>query len=129
MNREVIIPLAKNSNHALDPISHLRKLFSQNIPDDKPAFSYFEAGTLKCITYDVFTKRLKALLTLAGYSPELYSGHSMRRGGSTLCFQLGCSPLLIQALGDWKFDQFLKYCGLSLDPRFTAQIFMSSYCQ
>ena len=114
MNSEQIIPLVKNSN---------------NIPDDNPAFSYFEGGSLKCVTYDFFIKRLKSLLSLAGYSPDLYSGHSMRRGGSTLLFQLGCNPLLIQALGDWKSDQFLKYCGLSLDQRFSAQILMSSYCQ
>ena len=76
--------------------------------------------------YDYFTKKLKSLLSLAGYSPHLYSGHSMRRGGSTLLFQLGCDPLLIQALGDWSTDQFMKYCGLSLDQRFNAQLLMSS---
>ena len=126
MNRDSVIPLVKNSCRALDPIFHLKKHFLQDFAADKPAFSYFENGSFKCITYDMFTKRLKNLLSLAGYSPDLYSGHSMRRGGSTLLFQLGCNPLLIQALGDWKTDQFLKYCGLSLDQRFSAQILMSS---
>ena len=126
MNRTAIIPLTKNSTLALDPIYHLTRLFSIEIPNDKPAFSYYENNVLKCITYDYFTKRLKSLLTLAGYSPNLYSGHSMRRGGSTLLFQLGCDPLLIQALGDWSTDQFLKYCGLSIDQRFNAQLLMSS---
>ena len=50
----------------------------------------------------------------------------MRRGGATLLFQLGCSPLVIQAVGDWRSDQFLKYCGLSLEQRLSAQRLMCS---
>ena len=127
MNRDAVIPLLKNSNTALDPVFHLNKLFSVPISDDKPAFSFYENNILKCITYDSFTRSLKSLLSAAGYSPDLYSGHSFRRGGSTLLFQLGANPLLIQALGDWSTDQFLKYCGLSIDQRFNAQVLISSY--
>ena len=126
MNNSSVLPLCKNDNRALDPIFHLRKLFSSDIPSDYPAFSYIEKGQIKCLTYSVFTSRLKDLLRLAGYSPQLYSGHSMRRGGATLLFQLGCDPILIKAIGDWKSDQFLKYCGLSLDQRFQAQVLMCS---
>ena len=129
MNRDSVYPLVKHSNQALDPVFHLQKLFQTDIPLDKPAFAYIEHGSLKCITYDIFTKRLKSLLSLAGYSPELYSGHSMRRGGATLLFQMGCNPLVIQALGDWSSDQFLKYCGLSLEQRYRAQILMCSGLQ
>ena len=81
MNRDAVIPLVKNSTVALDPIFHLKLLLSQDISPQKPAFSYLERGVLKCITYDVFTNRLKSLLTLAGYSPALYGDHSFRRGG------------------------------------------------
>ena len=119
----------KHNMRALDPIYHLKKLFQLNISPDRPAFSYFENETLKCVTYDLFTRKLKSLLTLAGYSPLLYSGHSMRRGGATLLFQMGCEPILIQALGDWTTDQFLKYCGLSLEQRFDAQLLMRSTIQ
>ena len=74
----------------------------------------------------MFTSNLKKILNSAGYSPHLYSGHSMRRGGATLLFQLGCDPIIIQAIGDWKSDQFMKYCGLSLDQRYQAQVLMCS---
>ena len=126
MNRSAIIPLCKHDITALDPVFHLKKLFSFDIPPLYPAFAYIENGLIKCITYSRFTSKLKELLSQAGYSPELYSGHSMRRGGATLLFQLGCSPLVIQAVGDWKSDQFLKYCGLSLEQRFFAQRLMCS---
>ena len=127
MNRDAVIPLCQHPIRDLDPIFHLRKLFDENpASPDSPAFSYMERNVLKFITYTQFTVRLKSLLDMAGYTPHLYSGHSMRRGGATLLFQLGCDPLLIQAVGDWRTDQFLKYCGLSLHQRYDAQLLMCS---
>ena len=126
MNRHAIVPLCKHNIRGLDPIFHLKKLFDIHIPPQYPAFSFIENGQIKCISYSNFTLKLKELLDLAGYSPELYSGHSLRRGGATLLFQLGCDPLVIQAVGDWRSDQFLKYCGLSLEQRLFAQRLMCS---
>ena len=126
MTRHSVLPLCQHSCKPLDPIFHLNKLFSADIPSSSPAFSYIENGKINCITYSQFTSKLKSLLSMAGYSPHLYSGHSMRRGGATLLFQLGCDPLIIQAVGDWRSDQFLKYCGLSLDQRYQAQVLMCS---
>ena len=109
MNRDSVLPLCKHSVQGLDPIYHLRKLFDENpASPDSPAFSYTERNLQKFITYTQFSTRLKSLLDMAGYSPHLYSGHSMHRGGATLLFQKGCDPLLIQAVGDWRTDQFLK---------------------
>lgn len=83
MNRDSVIPLCQNSVRALDPVFHIKKLFSENdIPSSYPAFSFLKNGSINCVTYVQFTTRLKALLDLAGYSPQLYSGHSMRLGGS-----------------------------------------------
>ena len=127
MNRDSVIPLCENKIRALDPVFHLKKLLSFDIPFDYPAFSYTAGNKINCITYVNFTTQLKRLLDLAGYAPELYSGHSTRRGGCTQLFQLGCDPLIIQAIGDWKTDQYLKYCGLSLEQRWGAQVLMSSY--
>ena len=81
MNRSAIIPLCKHETRGLDPIFHLKKLYSTSIPPLYPAFSYIENGSIKFVTYTQFTSKLKELLDLAAYSPELFSGHSMRRGG------------------------------------------------
>ena len=108
-----MLPLCKHPVEGLDQIFNLKKLFDKNpaLPDST-AFSYMERNSQKFVTYSQFTSRLKSLLDMAGYSPHLYSGHSMHRGGATLLFQKGCDPLLIQAVGDWRTDQFLEYCGL-----------------
>merc|ERR1712081_108757 len=60
MNRESVIPLIKNSNPTLDPVFHLKKLFQSDIPSDKPTFSYIDNGVIKCVTYNIFTRKLKS---------------------------------------------------------------------
>ena len=92
MNREVVIPLCSNNVKALDPVYHLKQLLSWDISEDKPAFSFYSKGSLNCITYDKFTVKLKSLLDQAGYSPDLYSGHSMRRGVVLSYFNLVAVP-------------------------------------
>ena len=103
MNRDVVIPMCSNSTRALDPVFHLGKLLSWDIDECMPAFSFVKDRKVSFISYDKFTIRLKSLLDRAGYSPSLYSGHSMRRGGCSLLFQLGCSPLILQAIGEFLF--------------------------
>ena len=77
LNRSAVIPLCSNETKALDPIFHLTKLYSTELPLHYPAFSYIDNNVVKCITYTQFTTKLKALLDMVGYSPELYSGHSL----------------------------------------------------
>ena len=78
MNRYAIIPLCKHNNTALDPVYHLQKLFSTTIPPLYPAFAYIENEVINCVTYSCFMSRFNELLSLAGYSSDLYSCHSMR---------------------------------------------------
>ena len=95
--------------------------------EDLPAFSFTKDGKICCITYSIFTKRLKELLEVAGFAPHLFSGHSFRRGGTSFLFQLGCDPLVIQATGDWKSDSFLLYLGMTFEQRWHAQSLMTAY--
>ena len=126
-NKNVVIPLLKNPNSALDPVFHLKELFSRfPLASSHPAFSYIEKGKIKCITYDSFTKELKRLLNLAGLKADSFSGHSFRRGGATYLYRLGADPLLIQASGDWATDCYTRYVFLTLDQRFHAQRMMTN---
>ena len=87
MSKEIVIPLCQNGTQSLDPVFHLRKVLAWNLPENSPAFSYIDNG-LKCVTYASFTFHLKCLLSLAGYAPEMYSGHSFRRGVPPCFFSL-----------------------------------------
>ena len=118
-NRYLIIPIPGNSDEAMDPVRHLRALFSAvDCQPDSPAFSY---STGRFITYSMFTTRLKSLLGQAGYDPSAYSGHSFRRGGATLLYKLGASILQIQLSGDWSSQCFARYLHISVDDRLEIQ--------
>lgn len=126
-NREIVIPMVSDPIRALDPVFHLKKLFTTfQLPDHMPAFSYIKRGRVMCVTYAKFTKDLRNLLDMAGFRAKSYSGHSFRRGGATYLYRLGADPLLIQASGDWASDCYQRYVFLSLEQRLAAQIKMAS---
>ena len=85
MASTTVTPLVPSPICALDPVYHYTKLVTENVVSDiSPAFSYIEAGRLKCVTYRSFTVYLKALLVKIGLEPSRWSGHSFRRGGASL---------------------------------------------
>jgi integrase len=125
-NREMVIPMVADSVSALDPVLHLKLLFSNNLPDHLPAFSFVKNGRIRTVTYDKFTKDLRNLLDRSGYRSKSYSGHSLRRGGASYLYRLGADPLLIKAMGDWQSDCYQLYIHLSLEQRLAAQTKMAT---
>ena len=122
--RDLFIPIPSNSDPALDLFRHMERLMdSVNVPPTAPAFSYTSTSF---VTYRQFTERLKDVLSRAGLSPNLYSGHSFRRGGATYLHQVGGSILQIQAAGDWSSQCFTRYLYLSTEERLKAQHLVSS---
>ena len=120
-------PLVPGQVTALDPVCHYAKLVSENVVHEMyPAFSYIDNGRIKCVTHKSFTKFLKSLLVLVGLDPDLWSGHSFRRGGASLLYRLGIDPLTIQACGDWSSDTFLRYIEVNIDRLWSAQVAMAS---
>ena len=125
--RDVIIPIPGNSNPALDLVRHLNKLFSVvDTSMDSPAFSF---SRQRGITYSTFTSRLKQLLRLSGYDPDMYSGHSFRRGGATFLYNCGGTVFMVQASGDWSSQCFSRYLYLTEEQRFSAQVLMKNVIQ
>ena len=126
--RDLTIPLVSSHCRALDPVFHLDLLLSKTqAPLDSPAFSYrTRSGSLSFVSHRMFTAKLRSLLSRAGFSPEKFSGHSLRRGGATFLHQCGASTLQIQACGDWLSSVFTRYLYVSLDQRLQSQRLMSS---
>ena len=122
--RDLVIPIPSNTNPALDLYRHMELLLDTvGAPDTAPAFSYSQD---KFINYKQFTVRLKDLLSSAGFSPDLYSGHSFRRGGASYLHSVGGSVLQIQAAGDWSSQCFTRYLYLSTEERLRAQHLVSA---
>ena len=117
------IPIPANDDPCLDLFRHVEQLFSMvDEPPTAPAFTY---GHGKFITYDMFTRRLKQLLSTSGLNPDLYSGHSFRRGGASFLFSAGATQLMVQVLGDWSSMVYTRYLFLSAEDRMKAQQLMA----
>ena len=118
--RTLFVPLLENARDPdLCPVSHLRTLHRRyQLPASSHAFAYLdEFGREKLVTYSEFSRRLKNLLGLIGVDSSRYSGHSFRRGGSSLLHKLSAPDRLIQAAGDWASETFKNYLHISLKDR------------
>ena len=128
MSSSRVTPIIPGNVLALDPVHHYSKLVSENnVGSLYPAFSFVNKGKIQCVTHKSFTIFLKKLLVRIGLDPDLWSGHSFRRGGATLLYRLGIDPLTIQACGDWSSDTFLRYLEVNIDRLWSAQAAMASY--
>ena len=128
MSTTRVTPLLPSSVRALDPVFHYSKLLSEHlVQPNYPAFSYIDAGVIKCVTHKSFTEYLRSLLVCIGVDPSKWSGHSFRRGGASLLYRQGLDPLTIQACGDWSSDTFLHYIEVTFQQLWTAQHTMASF--
>ncbi|KAK3253957.1 hypothetical protein CYMTET_36818 [Cymbomonas tetramitiformis] len=75
-----------------------------------PVLSYRKSdGQQVALTHSVFDHWLKDKLMAAGLQPELYSGHSFRRGAATLAFAERMPRNLVKHWGDWVSDAVNEY--------------------
>ena len=79
----------------------------------RPLFNYMYAGREVTFTQSCFAARLRVALLAAGLNANVYSAHSLRRGGASLAFDLGLSPIQIKLRGDWASNAFEQYIFVS----------------
>jgi integrase len=116
--RFLTIPLLPCPGSILCPVrAYERMIFLCKASDSHPLFSFAKAGKSSFLTFHVFDKELKRLISRIGLDPVLYSGHSFRRGGATWAFAQGFTSEALKLLGDWKSDAFLLYIHLSFNTR------------
>lgn len=101
--------------HPLCPASALRSLFrllfANPLTSDTSPLLQRTYG--KPLSYSWFLSRLRKILPGEGIT-----GHSFRRGGATWAFQQGLQGELIQELGFWKSNAYLRYLESNLDQKF-----------
>lgn len=65
------------------------------------------AGEPVCRTH--FNSILRRLVISCRLDPSMYTSHAFRIGGATLAAQAGLSAVIIQRLGRWHSNAFLRY--------------------
>ena len=77
---------------------------------------YDNNGNHVALSHTFLVKVLKQLLHAIGESPELFAGHSPRRGGATaLAFALGAKTSYVLILGVWASLTVLGYNDAHID--------------
>lgn len=97
-------------------VSALRRLFAEDPqPPTAPLFRF----SSKTFTYKNFVAALRRRLAASNVNhPELYSGHSLRRGAMTTVKLNGMLDSDIQRLGRWSLEAFQRYIDTDIAFRF-----------
>ncbi|KAK3235851.1 hypothetical protein CYMTET_53972 [Cymbomonas tetramitiformis] len=88
---------------------------------ESPAFLWKSRGKTVPMTHGVFVGEVKKLIRRIGLDLSQYSGHSFRRGGGTVAFNLGVDHLLIKLQGD-RYEQLTEARRLELPKRLAARM-------
>ena len=126
--RLLLLPVSAIPNSVLCPV----KAYSQlaiAVPacHNSPAFQYLDgAGRVTPLTHTVLVNSLKLILSTLGYNPQLYAGHSLRRGGATFAFQAGADHDLIRLQGDWASNAYQRYLQVNFSDKISTTRLMAS---
>jgi integrase len=122
----VIIPVAATGDE-LCPVeavrSHMRE--TQGTGETNLFLVKGKGSKFVPLTHVNLVAGIKELATAAGVDPKQYSGHSLRRGGATMAFQMGLSTHLIKNHGVWKGDSVYLYHELSAKDRLRLPMLMA----
>ena len=115
------IPLASFPNSPLCPLQAYTHMCRLNpSPLQGPAFVYRQGQKVVPVTQGLMIKFLRQCLQKVGIPPHRFSSHSFRHGGTQFLFSQGVSPQVIQTLGHWKSDAYLRYLSISLPTKFSV---------
>lgn len=118
------MPLVPNHT-SVCPVAALKRLFLKvrGRPSD-PLFAFRRKrrsqDKLCVLTYASLQHYLKLWVFKAGYKPQRYSCHSLRRGGATFAFARKVPSETIQKMGDWASDCYKRYLEEDLTIRLGA---------
>ena len=71
-----------------------------------PLFQYSTGSPLTKLS---LTSETRQLLSLSGFNPSDYAGHSYRIGAATTAASVGLPPWLIKTMGRWSSECYEKY--------------------
>ncbi len=118
-------PLVRVKSSPLCPVASFKDMISK-IPAG-PGSPLFVLKSGKPVTYNMYLKKLREILSKCDVDPNSYSTHSFRRGFASFAFRLNVSADKIQLLGDWSSDAYKKYLHMSLEDKVDIAKFISEH--
>lgn len=115
-----VIPFADEAISAVKWFEYMVELIPAS-PQD-PAFAVPAKGRLFPLSYSQLSRLLKKWTSAAGMQAGSFSSHCLRRGGATWLKRNKISDSVIQVMGDWRTQSFLKYIDSALETRIDAMV-------
>lgn len=103
-----LVPIPCVPGHRTDPVAAFTKMI-QTVPTHTPSDPLLLLPNRRIITSRHLQKALRCILLTLGFPAQLYSLHSMRRGGATTAVQAGADYLVVKRHGLWRSDAFWDY--------------------
>ena len=103
-----LIPVPAVPNSPLDPVKAYKDMITA-IPSKSINDPLLMKPSGKPITLSVLRDAFKTMLELRGFDHSLYSLHSLRRTGATMCWQAGVHATDIKRHGTWNSSAFMDY--------------------
>ena len=122
--KEMWVPAMPSTDDSICLIKVMKR-YLQLVPacDVDPCFCYRnKKGRLLALTYEQMTAQIKDWVTATGREGDLYTGHCLRRGGTSHTFEMGIRPEYIRMMGDWASQCFYRYLDISLQHRIKAAV-------
>ena len=107
-------------------VQRTRGKLRRSTSDLQPTFMHDTRGRRVALSHPFLVKVLKQILLTISESPELFTWHSLRRGGATLAFAMGAHTSHVMVLMDWASLTVLGYNDTHTDffqclPRLMAE--------
>ena len=118
--------LSSMDDSCLCPVTAYKNILSL-IPaqDSDPVFCInSDKGRLIPITYSKFQKKLKYMISKTGRNCNLFSSHSLCRGGCSWAFKSHVNSELIQHHGDWLSDAYKQYLSYDFEQKLSVSQLM-----
>ena len=108
-----VIPLPRVPGNVLCPsqalILYLQRATLPRPLGESPLPLFVTSPSGKPLTAQAFASRVRNLAHLTGNADSALGGHSFRRGGACLAYQLGIPVDTIRSLGDWASNAYTAY--------------------
>lgn len=119
----IFIQLHKTDN-LICPFLSLKKYLkyrSKLYTSTRPLDPLFITGNRQVLDRYYFLSKVKHVLQLIGYDPNLYNGHSFRSGAATSASKVRMEDHLIKTLGRWSSESYCRYIKTSTSTIKNAQ--------
>ena len=101
----------------------VRESLKQGLPSD-PLFISQNALALE---RNYFINCIKQVLSICGFNPDHYNGHSLRIGAATTAGKAHIEDHLVKTLGRWSSDSYCRYIRVSSTSIKYAQELLGKY--